>query len=74
MFFFTSIYHCYLGDELNNLREHLERVESENSQLTSALQSAIEDNAHMSEKLLLSEQAQESLRVNFLFKLEIFFL
>ncbi|XP_023348694.1 chromosome-associated kinesin KIF4B [Eurytemora carolleeae] len=50
------------GDELNNLREHLERVESENSQLTSALQSAMEDNAHMSEKLLLSEQAQESLR------------
>ena len=25
----------------------------------------MEDNAHMSEKLLLSEQAQESLRVNF---------
>ena len=33
----------------------------------------MEDNAHMSEKLLLSEQAQESLRVIF-FKLESFYL
>jgi len=50
------------GDELNMLRERLEMVESENNKLTSALQEAMEDNAHMSEKVLLSEQAQESLR------------
>ena len=52
------------GDEVNILRERLQVVEAENSQLTSALQEAMEDNAHMSEKVLLSEQAQESLRVS----------
>ena len=40
----------------------MKRDEVENFQLTSALQSDMEDNAHMSEKLPLSEQAQESLR------------
>jgi hypothetical protein len=45
------------------MKEALGRLENENQKLTNALQSAMEDNAHMSEKLLLSEQAQESLKV-----------
>jgi len=49
--------------EMEVMKEHMERLEAENSQLTSALQSAMEDSAHMSEKLLLSEQAQDTLRV-----------
>jgi hypothetical protein len=48
---------------MKELREALNRMETENEKLTSALQTAMEDNAHMSEKLLLSEQAQESLKV-----------
>ena len=51
------------GNDLNVLKDALSRVETENQKLTSALQSAMEDNAHMSEKLLLSEQAQDSLKV-----------
>jgi hypothetical protein len=46
------------------LKEALSQFETENQKLTSALQSAMEDNAHMSEKLLISEQAQESLKVS----------
>ena len=45
------------------MKERLEMVEGENRQLTSALQSAMDESSHMSEKLLLSEQAQESLKV-----------
>ena len=52
------------GNDLNELKDALSRVETENQKLTSALQSAMEDNAHMSEKLLLSEQAQDSLKVS----------
>jgi len=50
------------GSELSIVKERLEMVEGENRQLTSALQSAMDESAHMSEKLLLSEQAQESLK------------
>jgi hypothetical protein len=52
-----------IGNELKEMKEALGRLENENQKLTNALQSAMEDNAHMSEKLLLSEQAQESLKV-----------
>ena len=46
------------------MREQMDRLSAENLELTSALQSAMEDSAHMSEKLLLSEQAQDTLRVS----------
>ena len=39
------------------------RLLDENDKLTAALQAAIEDSAHASEKLILSEQANESLKV-----------
>ena len=45
------------------MREQLDLMTNENNQLTSALQSAMEDCAHMSEKLLLSEQANDTLKV-----------
>ena len=45
------------------MREHLDRVEAENKQLSSALQRAIEDNKQMTKKLLMIDQAQESLKV-----------
>jgi hypothetical protein len=53
-----------LGNDMKQLKEALSQFETENQKLTSALQSAMEDNAHMSEKLLISEQAQESLKVS----------
>jgi len=43
--------------------EENERLETENEKLTNALQSAMEDNAHMSEKLLMSEMANERLKL-----------
>jgi len=49
--------------EVQMMREQMDRLSAENLELTSALQSAMEDSAHMSEKLLLSEQAQDTLRV-----------
>jgi len=39
------------------------RLEVENGKLTSALQAAMDDNAHMSEKLLMSEMANEKLKL-----------
>ena len=50
------------------MREQMDRLSAENLELTSALQSAMEDSAHMSEKLLLSEQAQDTLRVSTLLR------
>ena len=40
-----------------------ERLDEENLKLTNALQTAMEDNAHMSEKLLMSEMANEKLKL-----------
>merc|ERR1712013_252702 len=42
--------------------EENKRLEAENEKLTSALQAAMEDNGHMSEKLLMSEMANEKLK------------
>jgi len=39
------------------------RLDEENSKLTNALQTAMEDNAYMSEKLLMSEMANEKLKL-----------
>ena len=44
------------------LLEENERLKDENEKMTNALQSAMEENSHMSEKLLLSEQAAETLK------------
>merc|ERR1711936_108870 len=38
------------------------RIEAENEKLTSALKAAMEDKGHMSEKLLMSEKANEELK------------
>ena len=54
------------GEESRVSQEALEenkRLEAENEKLTSALQAAMDDNAHMSEKLLMSELANEKLKV-----------
>merc|ERR1712025_581959 len=54
------------GEESRVSQEALEenkRLEAENEKLTSALQAAMEDNAHISEKLLMSELANEKLKV-----------
>jgi len=54
------------GEESRVSQDALEenkRLEAENEKLTSALQAAMDDNAHMSEKLLMSELANEKLKV-----------
>ena len=42
--------------------EEVARLREENDTITAALQSAMDENSHMSEKLLLSEQANDLLK------------
>ena len=51
-----------LDQDLTELEEENEKLKDENDKITNALQSAMEENAHMSEKLLLSEQAAEKFK------------
>jgi len=44
------------------LKEENERLKDENDKMTNALQSAMEENSHMSEKLMLSEQVAEKFK------------
>eukprot|EP00092_Neocalanus_flemingeri_P020290 GFUD01021979.1.p1 GENE.GFUD01021979.1~~GFUD01021979.1.p1 ORF type:complete len:1250 (+),score=420.04 GFUD01021979.1:230-3979(+) len=51
------------GQASHEVSQENQRLEEENGKLTSALQAAMEDNAHMSEKLLMSELANEKLKL-----------
>jgi len=44
------------------MEEENDRLKDENDKISNALQSAMEENAHMSEKLLISEQVAENLK------------
>ena len=55
----------HLGGQADQeLREEMESLRDENDKITTALQTAMDENSHMSEKLLLAEQANEKLRTN----------
>merc|ERR1719232_2489812 len=49
-------------DTSKELIDENERLKDENEKMTNALQSAMEENAHMSEKLLISEQVAEQFK------------
>jgi len=51
------------GQASQEVTEENSRLEEENGKLTNALQAAMDDNAHMSEKLLMSELANEKLKL-----------
>ena len=52
------------GQVDQELKEEVESLKDENEKITTALQAAMEENSHMSEKLLLAEQANDKLRTN----------
>ena len=49
-------------EKSKELQEENELLREENSKMTTALQAAMDENSHMSEKLLLSEQSAESFK------------
>merc|ERR1719394_1742513 len=51
-----------VDDTSQELIDENERLKDENEKMTNALQSAMEENAHMSEKLLISEQVAEQFK------------
>ena len=51
-----------VDENSQELIEENERLKDENEKMTNALQSAMEENAHMSEKLLISEQVAEQFK------------
>merc|ERR1719232_2451461 len=54
--------HNKVDDTSKELIDENERLKDENEKMTNALQSAMEENAHMSEKLLISEQVAEQFK------------
>ena len=52
------------GQAEDELKEEVASLMDQNEKITTALQTAMDENSHMSEKLLLAEQANEKLNTN----------
>jgi len=52
------------GQVEEETKEEMVRMKDENEKITTALQTAMDENSHMSEKLLLAEQANDRLKTN----------